>query len=154
MKYKFMLFSPWLLKSPETARKRPGKVEVLFEEVLALLRHSWMQRVQGPQGSKGPNNQVLGFRIVVMQVRILESICYWILGPMGGLPQPQITYLFQDLYKEIIVRNPKKVGYSGLRQGLDEVCVLLKRFGFQRLGLRRSSCFAKAVCSFRVQSSR
>ena len=27
-----------------------------------------------PQGSKGPNNQVLGFRIVVMQVRILESI--------------------------------------------------------------------------------
>ena len=27
-----------------------------------------------PEGSKRPNNMVLGFRIVVMQVRILESI--------------------------------------------------------------------------------
>ena len=28
---------------------------------------------------------------------------------------PEIPYLFKDLYKEIIKRNPKKVGYSGLR---------------------------------------
>ena len=26
-----------------------------------------------------------------------------------------MTYLFKDFYKEIIVRNPKKLGYSGLR---------------------------------------
>ena len=27
-------------------------------------------------------------------------------------PEPQITYLFWDLYIEIIIRNPKKVGIS------------------------------------------
>ena len=32
-----------------------------------------------------------------------------------GIPQPGITYLFKDLYKETIIRNPKKAGYSGLR---------------------------------------
>ena len=31
------------------------------------------------------------------------------------LPWPGITCLFKDLYKEIRRRNPKKVGYSGLR---------------------------------------
>ena len=36
-----------------------------------------------------------------------------------GLPRPGITYLSKDLHKEIIVRNPKKVGYSGLRYGLN-----------------------------------
>ena len=29
----------------------------------------------------------------------------------SGLPEPQITYpFFQNLYKELIVRNPKKAG--------------------------------------------
>ena len=28
---------------------------------------------------------------------------------------PEEPTLFQELYKEIIIRNPKKVGYSGLR---------------------------------------
>ena len=32
-----------------------------------------------------------------------------------GLPGPQRTYLFKDLYKEIIIRNPKKEGFIGLR---------------------------------------
>ena len=27
-----------------------------------------------------------------------------------GIPRPQRTYLFLDLYEEIIVRNPKEVG--------------------------------------------
>ena len=27
-----------------------------------------------------------------------------------GLPEPQITYLFKDLYKEIIIRNPSFLG--------------------------------------------
>ena len=31
------------------------------------------------------------------------------------LREPGITYLFKGLYKEIIIRNPKKVGYSGSR---------------------------------------
>ena len=31
------------------------------------------------------------------------------------LPYPGITYLFKDVYKEIIIRSPKKVGSSGLR---------------------------------------
>ena len=33
-------------------------------------------------------------------------------------PNPQITYPFRDLYREIIIRNPKKVGSLGSRCGL------------------------------------
>ena len=45
-----------------------------------------------------------------------------------ALPSPQITYFFQDLYKEIILGNPKKVGSLGSRWGLDlEVCNGLQR---------------------------
>ena len=31
------------------------------------------------------------------------------------LPEPYVTYLFKDLYKEIIIRSPKKVGSVGSR---------------------------------------
>ena len=31
------------------------------------------------------------------------------------LPEPQISYLVKDLYKEIILGNPKMVGYLGSR---------------------------------------
>ena len=31
------------------------------------------------------------------------------------LPQPQMTYLFKDFYKEIMRRNTKKVGSLGSR---------------------------------------
>ena len=36
----------------------------------------------------------------------------WLLESLVGL---RITHLFKDSYKEIIIRNPKRVGYSGLR---------------------------------------
>ena len=51
-----------------------------------------------------------------------------------GLPQPGITYLFQGLCKEIIMRNPKKVGYSGLRQTLDQS---LQSLGFRECRVSR-----------------
>ena len=41
------------------------------------------------------------------------------------LPEPGITYLFQDLYKEIIRGNPKKVGSLGLRYSLKSKSVNL-----------------------------
>ena len=34
---------------------------------------------------------------------------------LQGLPGPQITYPFKDIFKEISIRNPKKVGFLGLR---------------------------------------
>ena len=43
------------------------------------------------------------------------------------------VYLFKDLYKEIIIRNPKKVGSSGLRQGRR---IVLRHFYFRVWGLR------------------
>ena len=33
-------------------------------------------------------------------------------------PRPQRTYLFKDLYKEIIIRSPKQVGSLGSREVL------------------------------------
>ena len=40
-----------------------------------------------------------------------------------------------DLYKEIIIRNPKKVGYSGLRQGLGESLPACKQGSHRTCGL-------------------
>ena len=49
------------------------------------------------------------------------------LGPFLGIPRPQRTYflrtyvkksyLFKDLYKEIILRNPKKGRFFGVQVG-------------------------------------
>ena len=38
---------------------------------------------------------------------------------MGDLPRPQRTHLFEDLYKEIIIRSPKKGRFFGV-QGYSE----------------------------------
>ena len=34
---------------------------------------------------------------------------------LGGLPEAEKTYLFKELYMEIMIRNPKKVGLFGYR---------------------------------------
>ena len=36
-------------------------------------------------------------------------------GFFQSTPEPQITYLFKDLYKDFIIRNPEKVGSLGCR---------------------------------------
>ena len=42
-------------------------------------------------------------------------------NPCLGRWDPMLLrLLFKDLYKEITIRSPKKVGYSGLRRGLEE----------------------------------
>ena len=59
----------WTLKvtkaGPRLSTPNPRASHVLEFRLMVAPKH---------QGSKGLNNEVLGFRIVVMQVRILESV--------------------------------------------------------------------------------
>ena len=41
--------------------------------------------------------------------------------PGSGLPVTEKTYLFKELYIETIIRNPKKVGLFGCREGFGEM---------------------------------
>ena len=47
----------------------------------------------------------------VRQQRRLSEMCLKLDANSGRT----LSYLFTDLYKEIVIRSPKKVGYSGLR---------------------------------------
>ena len=39
------------------------------------------------------------------------NACFMPKAIIHGLPSPQIGYLFKDLYRQVIIRSPKKLGY-------------------------------------------
>ena len=67
-----------------------------------------MLRVRDHLGCSARGRFVAGCAEVVLEIRRPKPQA---VRNAKALPRPQRTYLFKDVYKEFIIKSPKKVGY-------------------------------------------